>query len=101
MKPKNLQGQAMTQAKTIKHEEKIAFAQSKACKAFAIVLNTEGKYVIVMGDNQLSKKTFDKIKQAEEFISKKPYELIINAAFAAANFIINQQNNKQNEKTNH
>lgn len=89
----------LKQGKVVNHKENFAFAQSKACKAFAIVKNQSQKFVIVMGDNQLSKKQFDTIKQAEEFIARKPYELIINAAFAAANFIINNQNNKNNEKS--
>lgn len=98
---KNLQGEEMKTAKTISKKTEVAFAQSKACKAFAIVKHQSQKYIIVMGDNQLSNKTFDTIKQAEEYIAKKPYELIINAAFAAANFIINQQKQQTNEKINH
>ena len=90
----------LKQGKVVNHKAKVAFAQSKVCKAFAIVKHKSGKYIIVMGDNQLSERQFDTIKQAEEFIARKPYELIINAAFAAANFIINQQKQQNNESNN-
>ena len=81
----------LKKGKVINHKAKVAFTQSKVCKAFAIVKHPSQKYIVVMGDYQLSQRQFDTIKQAEDFITRKPYELIINAAFAAANFIINQQ----------
>lgn len=96
-------GQKTKVAKVIKHKEQISFKISKHCKAFAICLKPNKRYAIVMGDYQLSKLEFSTIKKADDYIAQKPYELIINAAFAAANFIINnkkQQNNEENNQTN-
>lgn len=81
-----------------------AFKQCKCEPLFAFVKDQKtGKIKIVVGNNLVSKKTFDEFKQAEAFVARKPYELIINTACLFMHFSMTenkQDNEKENEKTN-
>lgn len=44
---------------------------------FNIVGNEEDGYRIVMGNQQVCKETFENVKKANDYIKKKPYELIM------------------------
>lgn len=47
-----------------------------------VLVAKDGKWVIVMGNQQVSEKVFDTIEEAEVYIYSKPYELIYVGAAA-------------------
>lgn len=46
-------------------------------KVLNIVENND-KYIITMGNYQLSPEEFDSLKDAEEYLATKPYDMLIN-----------------------
>lgn len=75
------------------------FKQSKE-EPFVIV-KVENKYQIAVGNNIVSRKKFDTIKQAEIYIMSRPYELIINTNLCMFYEILKTENkNKEDQKTN-
>ena len=54
------------------------YIQSKECDILAIVKMPNEKHIIVMGQYRVSKKEFDTVKEAEMYITARPWELIIN-----------------------
>lgn len=79
--------------KTAKENE--TFHLSKQ-EPFAIV-KQENKYLIVVGNNLVTPKKFDTIKQAEEYIGRKPYDLIFNTCLVITKLA--QENEKFKETT--
>lgn len=66
--------------------------QSKTDKIFLLVKDDESKVQIAVGNNIVSAKKFDTYKQAEEYIGRKPYELIFNTCYCITqNFIKNEK----------
>lgn len=47
-------------------------------KVFALVVDENNKVNICLGGYKASNKTFDTFEQANAYIAKKPYELLIN-----------------------
>lgn len=82
----------------MKKETSNEWKKSEKCKYFAIVKNKNGKYVIVMGDAQVSPKEFDTIEEAEDYIAVGPTELICEICITL-NYLSNEnKNKKQTEK---
>ena len=71
--------------------------QFKQVECFNVVKH-EGKFIITIGNQKATEKTFDTIKQAEQYIATKPYELIANMCYA---ILVTTMNIKQNESQQH
>ena len=52
--------------------------QSKHAQHLYIVQDEDKKFVITMGKYIVSNKKFDNIKEAENYIATKPYEILVN-----------------------
>lgn len=77
-----------------KNENMYNVKQSKIDKIFTLVQDEKEKVFIAIGNNRISNAQFDTFKQAEEYIGRKPYELIFNIAYLIAKNLL-----KEYEKT--
>lgn len=71
------------------------FMPSKVEKIFGLVKDEKGKIHIVLGGYAVSQKTFDTFKQADQYISSKPYEILINICA----IILTKNHNETNNET--
>lgn len=72
--------------------------KSKVDSIFTLVKNKENKVVITCAGMAVSSKQFNEFKQADFYISTKPYELLINTAVVAVKLSKNiQENENKNE----
>lgn len=74
------------------------WTMSDKCKYLAIVKNDNNKYVIVMGDAQVSPKEFDTIEQAEEYIDKPNANFICELTITTIFLSYENKNKKQTQK---
>ena len=65
-------------------------------ECFTIVLH-EGKYIITIGNNVVSREKFNTITKAKQYINSKPYDLLINTACLIAHQTINEQIKNENQ----
>lgn len=73
------------------------FQVSKHTNTLAIVESKNKKFVIVCANYQVSSREFDSVKQAEEYIGQKPYELLINIMFTVTK-LKNQEDEQGNKE---
>lgn len=73
--------------------------KSKMDEMFTLVKTEEGVKIAV-GNYQVSKRTFEKWSDAEAYIAKKPYEILVNVTCLFVNLMYDQKKQNENEKTN-
>lgn len=71
------------------------YMRSEIDELFQLV-KTDNGIIIVVGNHKVSTKTFKEFKDAEEYISKKPYELLINVTCLMLKF--SQEHEKEIQK---
>lgn len=72
--------------------------QSNVENIFYLVKDKDGKIVITCAGQAVSSRKFDTFKQADFYISTKPYELLINTAVIAVKLSKNiEENENKNE----
>lgn len=59
----------------------------------------ENDYVIVCGNVQASKKRFKKVKEAQEYINTKPWDLIFTISYAAHKALNAQEAEEKESET--
>lgn len=59
----------------------------------------ENDYVIVCGNVQASKEHFKTVKAAQEYVNKKPWDLIFTIAYAAHKALNEQEAEESKNKT--
>lgn len=85
----------MTNAKT-KKTDATAFKHSKVDELFNLVKDqSNGRIIICVGNNKVSRKSFKTWKEADNYIATKPYEILINVSI-----LIQKLNNDEKEKEN-
>lgn len=66
---------------------------------FLIVKNEQGLYLIVFGNNYVSRKQFNNLEDAKNYIDSKPYEIIFASCCTICRSIIPNNNiNQKNQK---
>lgn len=75
------------------------FQLSKHDSIFALV-KINGKVRIAVGNNIVSQKEFETYKDAEMYISRKPYELLINIACLIFDKRKENEKSKESDKSN-
>lgn len=81
-----------------KGKEMPVIQKSKNEQLFTLVKQGE-KVQIALGNFLISKKTFETFKDADAYIARKPYEILINvASFIAEQIIKENENTKKTEK---
>lgn len=65
----------------------------KNCPFKAVLSN--GRYYITFGDKVMSNENFSSLEDAQKYVNKKPWDLIIVASAILANDLINYKNNEK------
>lgn len=56
-----------------------------------LIINRDGKYMIALTNQIVSKKQFETLEEAREYINSKPWELILNTAAVMAKFATTEE----------
>lgn len=82
-------------AKKIKAEKAndLQFTKSNVDEIFNLVKKDE-KVVITVGNYRVSKHEFNTFEEADEYIAKRPYDLIINLSSLAMHLELNKNKEK-------
>lgn len=70
-----------------------AFKKSKVDELFNLV-KQNGKVIICVGNNRVSRKQYETYEQADKYIASKPYELLINVSILIQNLKANENQEK-------
>lgn len=71
-----------------------AFKHSKTDELFNLV-KQNGKVIICVGNNKVSRKQFKTFNDAEKYIASKPYEILINVSILIQKLTANENQNTE------
>lgn len=60
-----------------------------------LIVNVEDKYRIALGEHWVTKELFNTSEEAQEYINKKPWELLMNMAAVMAKFVNKELNSQK------